>query len=659
MFVIGLGIVVPLTIQLLAVNHKVKHAPVAPILVIAGGLILRFVIVYAGQFSHWIYRPHCLKEQSHGLTYRQTLLESVSSPGLGLGLVLLASFVVMGRGLGASGAFSSVLTAGLNAVAPDHVANNPAFAEYLGNGTSSPLKDWLVFEVLGVFVGGFLSGTLAHRVTRVVEKGPHISTRGRMLFAFAGGALMGVGARLARGCTSGQALIGGRAAQRRKLGLHDHGVRRRIRHRVLRQEAMAMTAPFYKFGLFGDNVSLVVAFIIGIGFGFFLERAGFNSAKKLTAQFYFTDLTVFKVMFTAIVTALLGVYYLSVIGFVDLSLVHLTPTFLAPQVVGGLVLGMGFVIGGYCPGTACVAVATGRLDAIVFVAGIFAGIFAFGELFPVVSGFYASTSMGELTLPQAAGLPYGLLVFAVVVMALVGFMGAAVGGEENGGTKGGRMKISELLTGLSLNGRLALAAFALGILALFAGSPYQGADAMVNTKELALIVEKGADKVSVDTLAGWIIQGKSDYRLVDLRGAKDFAAYHIPPAENIPLTSLERSSLQHNEKVLVYADDEVQAAQAWMLLRTRGFKGVYVLDGGLGAWKERILFPGVSKDATPAQLAEYARAREVSRFFGGTPQGAAGDASLTSKPGLPTLALPAPATSRPAGAPKKKKKEGC
>lgn len=128
--------------------------------------------------------------------------------GLGLGLVLLASFVVMGRGLGASGAFASTITAGLDAVAPGHVAGNPAFAEYLKDGTS-PLKDWLVFEVLGVFVGGFLSGTLAHRVKKTVEKGPNITTRRRLVFAFVGGVLMGVGAKLARGCTSGQALTGG------------------------------------------------------------------------------------------------------------------------------------------------------------------------------------------------------------------------------------------------------------------------------------------------------------------------------------------------------------------------------------------------------------------------------------------------------------------
>lgn len=129
--------------------------------------------------------------------------------GLGLGLVLLAAFVVMGRGLGASGAFSSLVATVVNAVAPEHARANPYYSEYLGDGTQSPLKDWLVFEVLGVFVGGFISGALAHRNKRTVEKGEHISVKGRLTFAFVGGVLMGIGAKLARGCTSGQALTGG------------------------------------------------------------------------------------------------------------------------------------------------------------------------------------------------------------------------------------------------------------------------------------------------------------------------------------------------------------------------------------------------------------------------------------------------------------------
>lgn len=185
-----------------------------------------------------------------------------------------------------------------------------------------------------------------------------------------------------------------------------------------------MTAPLFKYGLFGDETSLVLAFVIGLGFGFFLERAGFGSARKLTAQFYLTDLAVFKVMFTAIVTAMLGVFYLSWLGFMDLSLVYLTPTWLAPQIVGGLLLGIGFVVGGYCPGTSLAAVATGRIDGLVYVFGVIAGIFVFGEVYGLIEGFLFSTEMGTVTLPDYFSLPYGLLVFLVVLMAVGGFWGA-------------------------------------------------------------------------------------------------------------------------------------------------------------------------------------------------------------------------------------------
>ncbi len=185
-----------------------------------------------------------------------------------------------------------------------------------------------------------------------------------------------------------------------------------------------MMAPFLKYGMFGDETSLVVAFLIGIGFGFFLERAGFGSARKLVSQFYLNDLAVFKVMFTAIVTAMLGVTYLGWMGWLDLSLVYLVPTFLLPQIVGGLALGAGFVIGGYCPGTSAAAIATGKADAVAFAGGIFAGMLVFAEIFPWVKGFYMSTPRGATTIPQAFGLPYGLVVFAVVLMAIGGFYAA-------------------------------------------------------------------------------------------------------------------------------------------------------------------------------------------------------------------------------------------
>jgi hypothetical protein len=176
--------------------------------------------------------------------------------------------------------------------------------------------------------------------------------------------------------------------------------------------------------MFGDEMSLIVAFAIGIGFGFFLERAGFASARKLMAQFYLHDLAVFKVMFSAIVTATLGVTYLAWMRVLDLSLVYLTPTYVLPQLVGGLVFGVGFVVGGYCPGTSVASIATGKIDALLFAAGMLAGTVAFAELRPHIGGFFTATSLGEVTIPRYFGLPYGAIVFAVVLMALGGFYGA-------------------------------------------------------------------------------------------------------------------------------------------------------------------------------------------------------------------------------------------
>ncbi|MBK7534193.1 MAG: YeeE/YedE family protein [Myxococcales bacterium] len=190
-----------------------------------------------------------------------------------------------------------------------------------------------------------------------------------------------------------------------------------------------MTAPLYKLGFFGDEVSLIIAFLLGIGFGFFLERAGFGSAKKLTAQFYFRDMAVFKVMFSAIVTALLGVTYLSWIGFLDLSLVYLVPTYWVPQLIGGLLLGVGFVIGGYCPGTSIASASTGRIDGLIYALGFTAGTLAFAVSSPLFAGWFEAGALGQTTLPESLGISHGVLVLGVVVIAVAGF-GAATWVEK-------------------------------------------------------------------------------------------------------------------------------------------------------------------------------------------------------------------------------------
>jgi uncharacterized membrane protein YedE/YeeE len=183
-------------------------------------------------------------------------------------------------------------------------------------------------------------------------------------------------------------------------------------------------APLYELGRIGEGAGLVVALVLGTAFGWFLERGGLGNARKLAAQFYLSDFSVFKVMFSAILTGMLGLFWLGKLGVVDVSRVYVPETYLLPQLVGGLVFGAGFVVGGLCPGTSCVAAATGRLDGFAVVAGMLGGIWLFGEAFSMLERFYVSTPRGTLSLPSLLGVPHGVVVFALVALALGAFVSA-------------------------------------------------------------------------------------------------------------------------------------------------------------------------------------------------------------------------------------------
>ena len=216
------------------------------------------------------------------------------------------------------------------------------------------------------------------------------------------------------------------------------------------------------------------------------------------------------------------------------------------------------------------------------------------------------------------------------------------------------------LAALTLNQRLALVAFLLGAGALFA-TPTRGGAVSIDPRELALIVEKEVDHVDALDLADWIVAGRADYRLVDLRDAKAYGDYHIPNAENILLSALTDSTLARNEKVVLYSDGGIHSAQAWFLLRASGFKGVYMLRGGLDAWRDEVLFPTLADDPTPFQAERNARLTALAKHFGGAPRSggtAAADAPAQTIVSLPRLDTPAGATVRAGGA-RKKKKEGC
>lgn len=179
-----------------------------------------------------------------------------------------------------------------------------------------------------------------------------------------------------------------------------------------------MTAPWIEGSTTG---ALAVALAIGVAFGAALERAGLCSARKLVGQFHGTDLTVLKVMFSAILVAMLGVFWLSWLGAVDLSRIAVPETYLWPQLVGGAVFGAGMATAGLCPGTSCVAAASGRGDGLAVLVGMFSGVLVTGLGFSPLASFYESGARGALTVPAWLDVPYGAVALAVVALALAAF----------------------------------------------------------------------------------------------------------------------------------------------------------------------------------------------------------------------------------------------
>ncbi len=169
--------------------------------------------------------------------------------------------------------------------------------------------------------------------------------------------------------------------------------------------------------------NFLIAFIVGIGFGFVLEQAGFSSSRKLAGVFYGYDTVVLKVFFTAGVTGMLGLLYLSLFDMIDLNLVWVNPLFLWSAIIGGIIMGAGFIIGGFCPGTSACAAAIGKIDAMVFLGGIFVGVFLFAESYPLLKKLYMAGSMGPIKMSELLHVSQGFMVLLVVIIAAAMFWG--------------------------------------------------------------------------------------------------------------------------------------------------------------------------------------------------------------------------------------------
>ena len=181
--------------------------------------------------------------------------------------------------------------------------------------------------------------------------------------------------------------------------------------------------PLFTQGLISEPVNLMIAVLIGVGFGFFLEGAGFTNTRKLAGVFYGYDFVVLKVFFTAATTAALGLFVMNYYEIIDISLTFYPNTYWIPTLIAGFIMALGFVVAGFCPGTSFCAAATGRIDGMVFVGGVFIGILGYAFTYKTLfQELRASGKMGRVNVADWLGISEGLFLFILTVVAIFAFV---------------------------------------------------------------------------------------------------------------------------------------------------------------------------------------------------------------------------------------------
>ncbi|MBI3163575.1 MAG: YeeE/YedE family protein [Chloroflexi bacterium] len=338
----------------------------------------------------------------------------------------------------------------------------------------------------------------------------------------------------------------------------------------------------------------VVFALIGFAFGYTLEMSGFGDSRKLAAQFYFTEMTVLKVMFTAIVTAMVLLFGAVGLGILNFNQVWVNPTYLSSGILGGLIMGVGFIIGGFCPTTSLASASTGKIDGMLFLLGGFVGAFLFGETESLFDNWYTNSGyFGRVTLDQVFNLPIGVVVLLVVLMALFMFWGA----EQLERIFGKKDLSKEPKLRLAGAGVL----FAAALAVVFIGSP------SIEDKYNNLTFTRAENDEQITYTADQMLENrlvfispaeafKARYNqamnpvYLDVRSEADYNLYHIESAVNVPQNRLAEvlpvllTEPPANSVFIVMSNDETAAVEAWKFLSASAVPNVYILEGGVNNW---------------------------------------------------------------------------
>lgn len=359
------------------------------------------------------------------------------------------------------------------------------------------------------------------------------------------------------------------------------------------------------------NLNFIAALLIGVLFGMILEQAGFSSTKKLVGLFYGYDFTVLRVFFTAGVTAMIGVIALEHFGLLDMSLVYINPTFLWSAMAGGLIMGLGFVIGGFCPGTSVCAAAIGKLDAMVFIIGAFIGVLFFAEAYPLFESLYKAGDWGSPQIFQTLGISQGLFAFLLAAVALSAFWLVSIIENKVNGVQEAPVRFTPYYFSLASAGVL----MAVSAFIFTARKP-----SLVNALEVPGAVQSHqVETMTPDELAYRLLNDPDQkLRIMDFRPGTEHEKLNLPKSTSVTLDNLfekdTAKTLRLRGKITVFvAEDELTERKMAIIAGELGYKRIKILQGGLKQFREQILDFKPSRTATAFEKENTYRFREKAR----------------------------------------------
>lgn len=354
--------------------------------------------------------------------------------------------------------------------------------------------------------------------------------------------------------------------------------------------------PLIPYQIINGDLNLLFAFFIGVGFGYILEQAGFSSARKLAGVFYGYDFTVLKVFFTAGITAALGLYFFRYLGWIDFSMVYINPLYIGSAIVGGAVMGLGFVLGGYCPGTSLAAAVIGKVDAMVFIAGMFIGIFLFGLFYPVFEPLHTSHFVGHVFIFDTLGMPQSWFLFILILVALAAFI--ITQKIENSSTL-----FKDLLNAKKLDVRLPMVfLLILATTAILLPDQRTSMTRENSSKEMTARLVEENHYVTPLKVAHSLVYDMQDLHLVDVRNSDEYRRFHLPGAVNLPMEQLSNHHVRRllnapGKTIVFYSNGSTKAEQAWFYAQRAGYGNIRVLKGGLNEFFDVVFAGGETPEA--------------------------------------------------------------